>query len=128
MNKTKSQNMYHHYEGRDCVARFPIHSDGGGVWITGPILLTDELENPADPNSKRKWDHSKENDLVVSRQPENPKLAPAEARAVNILRRKLGTPPPGVSAGEGWGTLEVENRSKGMSLKEMAAKGFLGDA
>lgn len=121
MTKTKALKMYHHYEDRDCVARFPIHHDAGGCWITGPILLTEELENPNDPNSKRKWDHSKENEVVIHR-------LPTENAAINALKRKLGAPPSGVSAGEGWGTLAVEKRTQTMSLKDMAAKGFLGDA
>ncbi len=48
-----------------------------------------------------------------------------EKTAINVLRRKLGEPPPGAGPGEGWGSIAAENQSQGMSLKQMAAKGLL---
>jgi len=108
MKKPEPQ-FYHHYDGRECTARFPIHTDGYGWWITGPILLNDDGKT---------WDETNADTMVVPRQN-------TEAKAINVLRRKLGAPPPGASPGEGWGSIEKEKRTATMSLKEMAAKGLL---
>lgn len=109
MKKNAPLQTYHYYEGRECTARFPIHTDGGGWWITGPITVNEDGKT---------WDHSKENDVVIARQP-------TKAKAVNLLRRKLGEPPPGMSPGEGWATLDAERKAQKMSLKQMANAGLL---
>lgn len=112
--KANSEQLYHQYVGGECVARYPMHSDGGGYWFTGPITLTEKDGKPF-------WDESQANTLFIPRQK-------TEALAIRAIRYKLGEQPPGVGPGEGWGTIEAEKRAAKMGLREMAAKGLLGEA
>jgi hypothetical protein len=115
--KIMSQKYYHQYNGGECVARYPMHQDGGGVWFTGPIVLTDQT----DKNGHPIWDHTRANEIFISRQP-------SEAQAIRAMRRKIGDTPPGAGPGEGWRSIEAEKRAAKMGLKEMAAKGMLDEA
>lgn len=107
---------YHQYDGGECIARYPMHSDQGGVWFTGPIVLMGN-----DPAGKPIWDETKANELFIPRQR-------TEAAAVRMIRRKLGEQPPGAGPGEGWKSIEAEKKAATMGLREMAAKGMLGEA
>lgn len=81
MPLTKS---YHHYEGNQCVARYPIKVERDGVYLLGPIrVVRDEDGNIL----HGKWDETKAKDIAAG-------PFESEDAAIIAVKRKLATPRP----------------------------------
>lgn len=120
--RTKAQQFYHHYDGGECVARYPMHQDASGAtWFTGPITLTGYDSRVIEDGNGKKvkndvpaWDESRANEPFIPRQKN-------EGLAIRAIRRKLGEQPPGAGLGEGWGSIEAERKALGKT-------GMMGEA
>ena len=94
---------YHHYEGSQCVARYPIEHQRDGVYLMGPITIVRDkdgnpvmvdrtVERDGQPCTEQmpKWDESRANQICAG--PFN-----SEQDAVTQLRRKLAPKRPKIT-------------------------------
>lgn len=83
--------MYHHYEGAQCVARYPIKYERDGVYLLGPIRAVLADDGRPIPG---KWDETRAKDIAAG-------PFESEDEAIIAVKRKLAAPRPKLPASKG---------------------------